>query len=115
MSKFLLLLVITVAIWQMQWVEVVAASPAAAALPLVQVTLATNIPSQAGQLESTTGLTQSTTLTVTYVTSALTRGSVLSLIDAGGLGVGIGEWRVEKDGDFGTFRIDPNREVEVVQ
>lgn len=55
----------------------------------------------------------STLLTVTYVTSALTRGSVLSLIDAGGLGVGVGEWRPEKKGDFGTYRIDPERDVEV--
>jgi hypothetical protein len=53
-------------------------------------------------------------LEVTYVTSALTRGSVLSLIDAGGMGVGVGEWRPEKDGDFGTYRVDPAREVEVV-
>lgn len=51
---------------------------------------------------------------VTYVTSALTQASVLSLIDAGGMGVGIGEWRPEKDGDFGTFRVDPTREVEVL-
>lgn len=56
----------------------------------------------------------SATLEVTYVTSALTRGSVLSLIDAGGMGVGVGEWRPEKDGDFGTYRVDPAREVEVV-
>lgn len=56
-----------------------------------------------------------TTLTVTYVTSALTRGSVLSLIDAGGMGVGVGEWRPEKDGDFGCFQVDPSREVEVLR
>lgn len=56
----------------------------------------------------------SATLEVTYVTSALTRGSVLSLIDAGGMGVGVGEWRPEKDGDFGTYRVDPAREVEIV-
>ncbi len=56
----------------------------------------------------------STTLEVTYVTSALTRGSVLSLIDAGGMGVGVGEWRPEKDGDFGTYRVDPSRNVEVI-
>lgn len=55
-----------------------------------------------------------TALTVTYVTSALTRNSVLSLIDAGGMGVGVGEWRPEKDGDFGTYRIDPDRTVEVI-
>lgn len=53
-------------------------------------------------------------LEVIYVTSLLTRASVLSLIDAGGMGVGVGEWRPEKDGDFGTFRIDPTRDVEVL-
>jgi hypothetical protein len=56
----------------------------------------------------------STTLTVTYVTSALTRSSVLSLIDAGGMGCGVGEWRPQRSGEFGTYRIDPDREVEVV-
>jgi hypothetical protein len=55
------------------------------------------------------------TLTVRYVTSALTQGSVLSLIDAGGMGVGVGEWRPEKDGDFGTYQVDPAREVEIVR
>lgn len=55
-----------------------------------------------------------TTLEVTYVTSALTRSSVLSLIDAAGMGVGVGEWRPEKDGTFGTYRIDPDRTVEVI-
>ena len=54
-------------------------------------------------------------LEVTYVTSALTRESVLSLIDAGGMGVGIGEWRPEKDGDFGTYAIDQGREIEVLK
>jgi hypothetical protein len=57
----------------------------------------------------------STTLTVIYVTSALTRGSVLSLIDAGGMGVGVGEWRPEKNGDFGCYRVDDSREVQVIQ
>jgi len=55
-----------------------------------------------------------TTLTVIYVKSALTRNSVLSLIDAGGMGVGIGEWRPERDGDFGTYRVDPSRDAEVL-
>jgi hypothetical protein len=56
----------------------------------------------------------STTLEVTYVTSALQQTSLLSLIDAGGLGVGVGEWRTEKKGDFGGYQVDPNREIEVV-
>ncbi len=56
-----------------------------------------------------------TALTVTYVTAALTRNSVLSLIDAGGMGIGVGEWRPEKGGDFGTYRIDTDREVKVIE
>ena len=52
------------------------------------------------------------TLTITYVTSALTRNSLLSLIDAGGMGVGVGEWRPERKGDFGTYQIDLDRDVE---
>lgn len=53
-------------------------------------------------------------LDITYFTAALTRTSVLSLIDAGGLAVGVGEWRPERDGTFGTYRIDPDAEVEVL-
>jgi len=56
----------------------------------------------------------STTVEITYVRSMLTRESVLSLLDAGGMGVGVGEWRPEKKGDFGTYQIDETRDVEVV-
>lgn len=54
-----------------------------------------------------------TVLDVTYVNSMITRNSVLSLIDAGGLGVGVGEWRPEKSGSFGTYRVDTSKEIEV--
>lgn len=56
----------------------------------------------------------SAVLRVTFVTSLLSRSSVLSLIDAGGMGVGVGEWRPERRGDFGTFAIDQTREIEVL-
>jgi hypothetical protein len=56
----------------------------------------------------------STVLEVTYFTSVLTRDSVLSLIDAGGMGVGVGEWRPEKDGVYGTYKIDQSKQVEVI-
>jgi hypothetical protein len=52
-------------------------------------------------------------LRLAFVTSALSRDSVLSLIDAGGMGVGIGEWRPERRGEFGTYTIDETREVQV--
>lgn len=55
-----------------------------------------------------------TELTVIYVKAMLTQDSVLSLIDAGGFGVGVGEWRPEKGGDFGTYEVDKDRDVEVI-
>lgn len=55
-----------------------------------------------------------TSIDVTFVKSMLTRESVLSLIDAGGLAVGVGEWRPERKGDFGTFMIDTTKDVEVI-
>ena len=44
----------------------------------------------------------------------ITQASVLSLIDAGGMGVGVGEWRPEKKGDMGTYSIDPDRDIEII-
>lgn len=57
----------------------------------------------------------STTLEITFIRSAITRNSVVSLVDAGGLGVGIGEWRPERNGDFGTFRVDSSKKIEVIE
>jgi hypothetical protein len=57
----------------------------------------------------------SAVLDVVFVRAALTTGSILSLIDAGGLGVGVGEWRPERDGAFGTYEIDKDKEVLVVE
>lgn len=53
-------------------------------------------------------------LVVSYVTSLLTRDSVVSLIDAGGLGVGIGDWRPERNGTFGSYEVDQTRNIEVL-
>ncbi len=57
----------------------------------------------------------STVLEVTYVKSSLSRASLLSLVDAGGMGIGVGEWRPEKRGEFGTYQIDSAREIEVLR
>jgi hypothetical protein len=43
-------------------------------------------------------------LRIQYIPSLIDVGSVVSLIDAGGMN-GIGEWRPEKDGTFGTFEV----------
>lgn len=48
---------------------------------------------------------------VVYVERMLSRDSVLSLLDAGGLAIGIGEWRPERDGLNGTFAVDDEREI----
>lgn len=56
----------------------------------------------------------SAVLDITYVKSMLTQGSLLSLLDAGGMGVGVGEWRPERDGDFGQFRVDTTKDIEIV-
>ena len=55
-------------------------------------------------------------LDITYVTSSLSRESLLSLVDAGGMG-GVGEWRPagkKSTGDFGTYRIDTTRDLDVI-
>ena len=45
-------------------------------------------------------------LDVRYVTATLDRSTVLNLIETGGMMVGVGEWRPEKSGEFGTYEID---------
>jgi len=49
------------------------------------------------------------TLYVSYTSNLLDRDSVVSLIEAGGYGVGVGEWRPERNGEFGTFRVRAGR------
>jgi hypothetical protein len=56
----------------------------------------------------------STELKITYVRSSLAKGSILSLVEAGGMGIGVGEWRPEKRGEFGTYQIDRTKEVQVI-
>jgi hypothetical protein len=53
-------------------------------------------------------------LVITFVTSALSQGSVLSLIDAGGMGVGVGEWRPQRSGEYGTYMVDQTKPIEVL-
>ncbi len=55
-----------------------------------------------------------TSLEVEFVDSLISLDSVLSLIEAGGMGVGVGEWRPERGGDWGTYKIDPDTEIEVI-
>lgn len=54
-------------------------------------------------------------LQVSYVKSSIDRNSILSLIDAGGMGIGVGEWRPEKRGEFGTYAVDKARELVIIE
>lgn len=51
-------------------------------------------------------------LPVTFVPTSISLDSVVALIDAGGQGDGVGEWRPERGGTYGTFKIDYSREIE---
>jgi hypothetical protein len=56
----------------------------------------------------------SAVLDLTYVTAALSQETMLSLLDAGGMFVGVGEWRPEKSGESGTFML-ADADIEVVK
>lgn len=56
----------------------------------------------------------SATLRVVFVPSVISADSVLALVDAGGAN-GIGEWRPEKNGSFGTYEVTANTVEEVVR
>lgn len=55
-------------------------------------------------------------LIVSYTKNLLDRESVVSLIEAGGMGVGVGEWRPERNGEFGTYQVaDVPNAVQVIR
>jgi hypothetical protein len=54
----------------------------------------------------------SATLEVEYVLTSIQEETVLSLIYGGGVGVGVGNWRPEKGGTFGTYVLDESRDIE---
>lgn len=49
--------------------------------------------------------TWSATLTIEYNPLALSLEQIVNLFDHAGFGVGVGEWRPEKNGQFGRFRV----------
>lgn len=44
------------------------------------------------------------TLTIAYLPSVISLDSIVALVEAGGMG-GVGEWRPERDGAFGTYEV----------
>jgi hypothetical protein len=45
---------------------------------------------------------------------ALTEADVINLVNRAGFGVGIGEWRPEKGGEYGRFAIDTTVPMEIL-
>jgi hypothetical protein len=45
-------------------------------------------------------------LPVTYNARIVSGEQIVAMLDAGGFGTGIGEWRPEKDGQFGRFHVE---------
>jgi hypothetical protein len=54
-----------------------------------------------GQFES-----WSIDLPITYNARIISAEQIVAMLDAGGFGTGIGEWRPEKDGQFGRFHVE---------
>jgi hypothetical protein len=48
----------------------------------------------------------SITLPITYNARTISAEQIFAMLDAGGFGTGIGEWRPEKDGQFGRFHVE---------
>lgn len=52
-----------------------------------------------------------TTLDITYNARAISEEQVVNLFQVGGFGVGVGEWRPEKDGSYGRFHVATQEEL----
>jgi hypothetical protein len=46
-----------------------------------------------------------TTLEISYNADAISIGMIVNLFNLAGFGVGVGEWRPEKDGSYGRFHV----------
>lgn len=52
-----------------------------------------------------------TTLRIQYNQNALSPEQIVNLFNTAGFGVGVGEWRPERDGSFGRFRVATDADV----
>ena len=53
--------------------------------------------------------TWSIDIPVTYNARVVSAEQIVAMLDAGGFGTGIGEWRPEKDGQFGRFHVEASK------
>jgi len=52
-----------------------------------------------------------TTVRVRFNANVMSAEQILNLLNTAGFGVGIGEWRPERDGQFGLFHVATSDEV----
>lgn len=53
-------------------------------------------------------------LRVSYNLNVLSEGQILNIINTSGFGVGIGEWRPERDGENGMFRVASEADKQII-
>lgn len=56
-----------------------------------------------------------TRITVRYNKNALSEEQIVNLFNTAGFGVGVGEWRPEKDGSFGMFHVATENELGIAR
>lgn len=52
---------------------------------------------------------------VRFNQNVLTEAQILNLLNTAGFAVGVGEWRPEKDGDYGRFHVATERDLEAIK
>lgn len=52
-----------------------------------------------------------TKILVRYNTNVLSEAQILNLLNVAGFAVGVGEWRPEKDGQYGMFHVATDKEA----
>lgn len=54
-------------------------------------------------------------ITVRYNANVLSEAQILNLLNTAGFAVGIGEWRPERDGDYGRFHVATEAEINALE
>jgi hypothetical protein len=56
-----------------------------------------------------------TTIAVKYNANVMSAEQILNLMQTAGFAVGVGEWRPEKDGQYGRFHVATAREMKIIE
>lgn len=56
-----------------------------------------------------------TTLTISHNANVMSAEQILNMLNTAGFGVGVGEWRPEKDGQYGCFHVANEEDMEQIE